>query len=378
MAPVAAPAVAPSPTATSRPVASVPATPPPSSVASVVVGPGDTLWGIAQRYGLAVDDLLAVNPQVTDPALIHVGDRIAIPGGPFAGPVVAIVDGLGEATTETTFGAPWGHDISDQQQGGPLFILEGPTRISEIGAFIYGAPLKIELCRAVRESDELLPDRSNVLATFALPVSAAPGTATYAAVDPGLVLPAGSYYAVFAPLAGGVGSLLGGAFSPVEYRAGSLMVWLSSGARPTTQYAAVRILGRSLARPEPTPTEVPAASHGPTALGTLPGAPGPWLHVVAAGETLWEPAELTVHIVALTLNDAGRITGFVTPDTEQGRTRPWSGIQSAPAGPEQATGAPVYASQLRLRRGPDHGPPAGSGGYERVRLGRGPSPRRAP
>ena len=142
----------------------------------------------------------------------------------------------------------------------------------------------------MRESGELLPNRSKVLATFALPVSAAPGTATYAAVDPGLVLPAGSYYAVFAPLAGGVGSLLGGAFSPVEYRAGSLTVWLSSGAGPTTQYAAVRILGRPLARPEPTPTEVPAASHGPTALGTLPGAPGPWLHVVAAGETLWDIA----------------------------------------------------------------------------------------
>ena len=289
MAPVAAPTVAPSLMATSRPVASVASTPSPPSVASVVVGAGDTLWGIAQRYDLTVDEMLAVNPQITDPGLIRVGERIAIPGRPFSGPVVAIVDGLGQATTETTFGAPWGHDISDRQQGGPLFTLEGPTRISEIGAFIYGAPLRVEVCRAVRESDELLPDRSNVLATFALPVSAAPGTATYAAVDPGLVLPAGSYYAVFAPLAGGVGSLLGGAFSPVEYRAGSLMVWLSSGARPTTQYAAVRILGRSLARPEPTPTEVPAASHGPTALGTLPGAHGPWPHVVAAGETSGSP-----------------------------------------------------------------------------------------
>ena len=206
MAPAAAPPTAVrSFTATPGPVSMVAPTPTPSTVPYVVVQPGDTLSGIAQLYGLTVEELLALNPQIADGNVIRVGQRIAIPGRPFSGPVVAIVDALGEATTETTFGSPWGHDISDQQQGGPLFTLERPTRISEIGAFIYGAPLKIEVSPAVREGDDLLPDRSKVLATFALPVSAAPGTATYAAVDPGLVLPEGSYYAIFAPLAGGVG-----------------------------------------------------------------------------------------------------------------------------------------------------------------------------
>ena len=78
MAPVAAPTAAPSLTATPGPVATVRPTPPPSSVAYVVAA-GNTLWEVAQLYGLTVDELLAVNPQVTDPALIRPGDRVTIP-----------------------------------------------------------------------------------------------------------------------------------------------------------------------------------------------------------------------------------------------------------------------------------------------------------
>ena len=40
---------------------------------------GDTLWEIAQGYGLTLDALLAANPQVTDRRLIRVGDAITIP-----------------------------------------------------------------------------------------------------------------------------------------------------------------------------------------------------------------------------------------------------------------------------------------------------------
>jgi LysM repeat protein len=46
---------------------------------SVVVGPGDTLWSIAQRYGRTVDELLHANRQINDRSLIRVGDTIAIP-----------------------------------------------------------------------------------------------------------------------------------------------------------------------------------------------------------------------------------------------------------------------------------------------------------
>ncbi len=40
---------------------------------------GDTLWGIAQRYDVALDDLLRVNPGIKNPNLVQVGDRVVIP-----------------------------------------------------------------------------------------------------------------------------------------------------------------------------------------------------------------------------------------------------------------------------------------------------------
>jgi LysM repeat protein len=41
---------------------------------------GDSLWEIAQRCGTTVADILAVNPQITNPRLIFAGQRINIPG----------------------------------------------------------------------------------------------------------------------------------------------------------------------------------------------------------------------------------------------------------------------------------------------------------
>ena len=40
---------------------------------------GDTLWGIAQRYGVALEKLLRANPGIKNPNLIRVGDRVVIP-----------------------------------------------------------------------------------------------------------------------------------------------------------------------------------------------------------------------------------------------------------------------------------------------------------
>ncbi|ADG82559.1 LysM peptidoglycan-binding domain-containing protein [Thermincola potens] len=45
-----------------------------------VVKPGDTLYIIAQRFGVTVADILAVNPQIRDPNLIFPGQVIIIPG----------------------------------------------------------------------------------------------------------------------------------------------------------------------------------------------------------------------------------------------------------------------------------------------------------
>ena len=40
---------------------------------------GDTLWGIARRYGVTLTALIAANPQIKNPNLIYPGDRVNIP-----------------------------------------------------------------------------------------------------------------------------------------------------------------------------------------------------------------------------------------------------------------------------------------------------------
>jgi spore coat assembly protein SafA len=44
-----------------------------------VVRPGDTLSGIAERFGVSLGALEAANPQITNPDLINPGQVIKIP-----------------------------------------------------------------------------------------------------------------------------------------------------------------------------------------------------------------------------------------------------------------------------------------------------------
>ena len=39
---------------------------------------GDTLWGIAQRFGLPLETLVALNPQIKNPNLIRPGDEVRV------------------------------------------------------------------------------------------------------------------------------------------------------------------------------------------------------------------------------------------------------------------------------------------------------------
>ncbi len=73
------------PRVTAAPSAAV--APSPTAAQVYVVVAGDTLWDIAQRFGVSMDALLAVNPQIADAAIIHAGDRITLPSG--AGPGTA-------------------------------------------------------------------------------------------------------------------------------------------------------------------------------------------------------------------------------------------------------------------------------------------------
>lgn len=40
---------------------------------------GDTLWGIAKRYGVSLTALITANPQIKNPNLIYPGDRVQMP-----------------------------------------------------------------------------------------------------------------------------------------------------------------------------------------------------------------------------------------------------------------------------------------------------------
>lgn len=58
-----------------------PTTPPPAGGQTYYARKGDTLRNIASRFSITVDDLLKVNPQITNPNLIYVGQAITIPAG---------------------------------------------------------------------------------------------------------------------------------------------------------------------------------------------------------------------------------------------------------------------------------------------------------
>ena len=39
---------------------------------------GDTLWALARAYGLSLEELIALNPQIKNPNLIRVGDEVRV------------------------------------------------------------------------------------------------------------------------------------------------------------------------------------------------------------------------------------------------------------------------------------------------------------
>ena len=57
----------------------VPASCPPGFQGRYTVQPGDTMFFIAERYGVSLNALIAANPHITNPALIFPCDVLCVP-----------------------------------------------------------------------------------------------------------------------------------------------------------------------------------------------------------------------------------------------------------------------------------------------------------
>jgi hypothetical protein len=200
--------------------------------------------------------------RITIPVLVAVTLSMAsVLLGPAAQAVdTAILDTLGAATPDTTFGVfgSGGMVIASSQLVGPRFMVNEDTVITEIGAFLNNCasigggvpqcPDALPLTVQIRPSVAGLPDPSTVLATLVLSHDDDPLLVSYESVSPNLKLGPGEYFALFAPQQEqDVGFLLA---STNEYLAGIITMGfldpMSGNASASDQFAAVRIVGHSL------------------------------------------------------------------------------------------------------------------------------------
>jgi uncharacterized delta-60 repeat protein len=171
----------------------------------------------------------------------------------------ALVNTLGAASTGTAFnvfGAN-GPTIYGAGSIGPRFILTRKTVITQIGGFMNNCesivggvpvcpntqPFLVEIRPALGDA----PDPSKVLATLLLSHDDDPLVISFESVESHLILPPGTYFALFATQDADAGFLMGGATDPFNYLAGSTTFGFfdpTSGTALTFEsFGAVRILG---------------------------------------------------------------------------------------------------------------------------------------
>ncbi|QDG88876.1 LysM peptidoglycan-binding domain-containing protein [Pseudarthrobacter sp. NIBRBAC000502770] len=151
-----------------------PVTTRPSGYAECTVDPGDTLSRIADQYHVGLAELLGVNPQITDPNLIGIGDVLNLPAGAYE-----------DAPAAPAPAAP--------AAGGQCTVSAGDS-LSSIGAQVGVAWQDIAALNGIGEPYTIqpgqtldLPAGANLAALGTTPAAptAPSGLPPYCTVDPG-------------------------------------------------------------------------------------------------------------------------------------------------------------------------------------------------
>lgn len=109
------------------------------AIAAVLVQPGDTLSGIAASHSTSLSTLESVNPQISNPNAIYVGESVNLPGGAYGAQPVR--------------SSPQWTNSSSTSQSSPQSSSSSSSSGSSSGlSSVPGVPSSFAACVAFRES----------------------------------------------------------------------------------------------------------------------------------------------------------------------------------------------------------------------------------
>ncbi|HEY8529251.1 MAG TPA: SafA/ExsA family spore coat assembly protein [Paenibacillaceae bacterium] len=84
-----------------------------------VVKEGETLWGIAQKHGVSLDELIKANPQIQNPDVIHPGMKVKIPAAAQPRPELIHQHKVKQGDTLWKLAKAWGIPLSTLIKANP-------------------------------------------------------------------------------------------------------------------------------------------------------------------------------------------------------------------------------------------------------------------